>query len=100
MTKERCLSLEKRTFLWLEPQVVLTQLAENLLNNLKMFFEGLRSDQNVVEVDVHGLAELLLKDLLHGSLKAARSIGQTEWKYVELPVSSQGRESGKLLGLR
>src|SRR5687767_9524544 len=100
MTEERCFRLEERTFLGLEPQIVLTQLSEDFLNYLKMLFQRVRGDEDVIQVDEHRIAKVFLEDLLHRTFKTSRGIGQTEWKNVELPMSSKRRERCKLLCLR
>jgi hypothetical protein len=74
--------LLKLALLGLQVQFVAAKLLENPADYLTMLFEGLREDENVIEVnDNMPLCNKVCEDVIHHGLEGRRRICESEEHY-------------------
>uniref|UniRef100_A0A388LV37 Uncharacterized protein n=1 Tax=Chara braunii TaxID=69332 RepID=A0A388LV37_CHABU len=89
---------DKRTFVGLGVEFLLSEDREDLLEVLKVGLEGGTEDKDVIKVDGDTNFEEVAEDVVHGRLEGSGGIGESEWHHEELVVP-EPRAEGGLVGV-
>ncbi|GBG59893.1 hypothetical protein CBR_g66699 [Chara braunii] len=88
---------DKRTFVELGIEFLLSEDRKDLAKVLKVGLEGGAEDKNVMKVDDTEFEEVA-EDVVHGRLQGSEGIGESEWHHEELVVP-EPRAEGSLVGV-
>jgi len=72
------LLLLKLTFLWLEKQPLLSEGSKDLADDLPVFREGVRVNEDIIHIAYHTVVDELTEDIIHHCLECCRGVTQSE----------------------